>query len=347
MEIFFGNTRNKLTSMVLAIVVWAYAFGNTGHEETREAVIRLQPSSTDEQIILSQKITESRMMGQPGDTYTGNCRVMISGPRNALARFFEESPQMIGTLVVDKSGPIQLRSEEAFDLPPGLTIQSVDPSGVEVVVDSLIRVQRGLRPITKGQPATGYQITSEDVRVMPDSVTLVGPRTILEGDQVNVLSREIDVRNLSEALIVDDVELLITGDDSGLVRFDPPSAAFTGKVEIKPSQNLEEATAEVSVKYVVEGGVTLEINGDQSVKVTVKGIEEDLDQWKKNVDEGRFYLLVRAKDTNGSSLNPTADEVFWVDGSLPARISREMIKFDKIILYSAKTIQEPREETDP
>ena len=45
METFFGNTRNKLTSMVLAIVVWAYAFGNTGHEEIREAIILLKPAN--------------------------------------------------------------------------------------------------------------------------------------------------------------------------------------------------------------------------------------------------------------------------------------------------------------
>ncbi len=346
MEFFFGNTRNKLTSMVLAVVVWAYAFGNTGHEEIREAVIRLEPSSAESLIIVSQKISDSRLMGQLGDNFSGSCRISISGPRNVLAKFSEESPQIIGTLVVERSGLIQLRSGEAFDLPPGLTIQSVDPSSIEVVVDSLVRAQREVRPFISGQPAIGYQITSEDVRAIPDVVTLVGPQSVMEGDKVNVLTREIDVSDISATLQVDEVELRITGDDSGLVRFDPPEAEFSGQVEINPSQNLEEATAEVSVRYVVEEGITLEINGDQTVNVTVRGIEEDILQWKKNVEEGRFYLLVRAKDTNGSSLNPTDDQVFWVDGSLPSRISRETIKYDKIILYSAKTIDRVGEETE-
>ncbi|MAJ29024.1 hypothetical protein CBD41_06495 [bacterium TMED181] len=346
MEFFFGNTRNKLTSMVLAIVVWAYAFGNTGHEEIREAVIRLEPSSNQEQIIVRQKISDSRLMGQPGDAFSGNIRMTLSGPRNVLARYSEESPQIIGTLFVERSGLIQLRSGDAFDLPAGLTIQSVDPSSIEVEVDALVRVQREVRPIIKGQPATGYQITSDNVKAVPKTVTLVGPKTVLEGDQVNVLSREIDVSGLSDSKTVESVELLITGDDSGLVKFDPPNAASSGQVEITLSQNLKEATAEVSVRYVVEEGVPLEINGDQSVNVTVRGIEEDILQWKENVEEGRFYLLVRAIDTNGTSLNPSADQVFWVDGSLPARISRETMKFDKIILYSAKKIDQNREEQD-
>ena len=347
MEALFGNTRNKLTSMVLAVVVWAYAFGNTGHEEIREAIILLKPASEQEQIIVEQRIIDSRLIGQRGDNFSGKVRINLSGPRNVLAKYSEESPQIIGTLTVDRSGVIQLRSGEAFDLPAGLTIQSVDPASIEVQVEDLIRVQKEVRPIIKGLPAPGYQISSEDIRAIPPVVTLVGPKTVLEGDWVNVLSREIDTSGISAPLVVDSVELLITGDDLGLVEFDPPGSRTSGKVEINPSQNLLEASAEVSVRYVVEEGLALEINGDQTVKVTVKGIEEDILQWKKNVEEGRFYLLVRAKDTNGTSLNINKDQVFWVAGSLPSRITRDAVKFDKIILYSAKKATPAVEEESP
>ena len=347
METFFGNTRNKLTSMVLAIVVWAYAFGNTGHEEIREAIIILKPANDIEQIIVSQKIDDSRLIGQRGDNFSGNVRINLSGPRNVLAKFSEESPQIIGTLTVDKSRLVQLRLEEIFDLPTGLTIQSIDPASIDVQVERLVKVQKEVRPILKGLPAPGYQINSENIRAIPPAVTLSGPESVLEGDGVNVLSREIDTNGISAPMIVDEVELLITGDDLGLVEFDPPGLRNSGKVEINPSQNLVEATAEVSVRYVVEEGVTLEINGDQMANVTVKGIEEDILQWKKNVEDGLFYLLVRASDTGGSSRNIDIDQVFWVAGSLPTRITRDSVKFDKIILYSAKKADKTGEEESP
>ncbi|NCF55760.1 MAG: hypothetical protein GWP41_05785, partial [Planctomycetia bacterium] len=85
--------------------------------------------------------------------------------------------------------------------------------------------------------------------------------------------------------------------------------------------------------------------GDQTVKVTVNGIEEDVLQWKKNVTEGRFYLLVRATDTNGNSMNPSDDQVYWLEGSLPSRITRDRVKLDKIILYSAEKIVKSVEES--
>ncbi len=344
MEFFFGNTRNKLTSMVLAVVVWAYAFGNTGHEETREAIILIEPSSSEELVIVDQRIIDSRIMGQPGDFFSGNCRVTLSGPRNVLARFSEESPLFSGKLIIEKSGQIQLRNGDAFDLPVGITIQSVDPATITVEVDQLENVEREIRPLISGQPLAGFQFTSEDVALDPSTVTLIGPKSILEGDQIKVLTREIDVSGISEPLAIEDVDLRITGDDSKLVRFILPENGMT-KLKVELRQNLTEATAEVRVRYIVDEGDDLDIRGDQTVKVTVNGIEEDVLQWKKNVTEGRFYLLVRATDTNGNSMNPSDDQVYWLEGSLPSRITRDRVKLDKIILYSAEKIVKSVEES--
>ena len=58
-EFFIGNARNKFTSLVLAVVVWAFAFGNTGHETVIEGEISVIPLS-DNQVVVKQEIAQTR-----------------------------------------------------------------------------------------------------------------------------------------------------------------------------------------------------------------------------------------------------------------------------------------------
>ena len=44
-------------------------------------------------------------------------------------------------------------------------------------------------------------------------------------------------------------------------------------------------------------------------------------------------------------MNPSDDQVYWLEGSLPSRITRDRVKLDKIILYSAEKIVKSVEES--
>ncbi|MBT5738735.1 MAG: hypothetical protein HN891_08870 [Planctomycetes bacterium] len=341
-ELLVGNTRNKLTSLLLAVVVWAYAFGNTGHEESIDAFLIVEPAAED-QVVISKTISQAKLMGQKGDPFVGRCKITLSGPRNVVARYVESELLPQGTLKVDRTGRIDLRSVDLFQLPQGLSVQGIDPSSLDVVLDSMVRVEKEVRASVRGTPGPGFVRFPGGISTDPEKITLEGPSQLLEQDVVAVLTQAIDIDGVVLPLVEATVPLVITGDDSKLIRIAEGFPA-EATVKIHLQENLTQVQALVSVRYIVDEDVDLEIRGDQSIKVTVSGVEEAVREWKKRVDEGRFYLLVRGTDTGGEGRNIPREEVRWIDGSLPDGISGDQVKLERIILYSAKRIEVPGEE---
>jgi hypothetical protein len=341
-EFFIGNTRNKLTSLVLAVVVWAFAFGNTGHEETVDGFILLEPLG-DEQVIVKQEIAQTRFLGQVGDLFSGRCRISISGPRNVLTRYLDSTQTPGGVLRVDRSGRVNLKVEDVFDLPSGLSIQSIDPSSLAVMVDSVVKVEREVKPLVSGTPGEGFVLSQGGIASEPKTTFLEGPKSLLEDDSVSVFTQEIDISGLSAAQLERTVPLVITGDNSGLIRIAGGSpSAVNVRLELQP--NLTQAQAVVSVRYIVDEEIDLDIRGDRTIKVTVSGVEEAVREWQKRVQQGTFILLVKVTNTEGENRNVPAEEVQWIEGSLPEGISRDQVKLERIILYSAESLKAPGED---
>lgn len=341
-EFFIGNARNKFTSLVLAVVVWAFAFGNTGHETVIEGVITVMPTRED-QVVVEQEIAQARYVGEPGDTFNGRVRITISGPRNVLTRYQEATPLLSGNIKVDSTGRINLGTGDPFDLPSGLSIQSIDPSSLNVTVDSVVKVEREVKPSISGTPGSGFVLYPDGIKTEPGSVSLTGPKSLVEGDNVGVLTQEIDIDGISSLLKEETVPLVIIGDNTGLVRIASGSPTEVQvRLEFKP--NLTEAQADVAVRYIVDEEADLDVRGDRTVKVTVSGVEEAVREWQKRVEQGTFYLLVKVSNTNGKNRNVPAEEVRWLEGSLPQEISRDQVKLERIILYSTQPVDAPGEE---
>ncbi|MGE4619176.1 MAG: hypothetical protein AAEJ04_05140 [Planctomycetota bacterium] len=341
-EFFIGNTRNKLTSIVLAVVVWAFAFGNTGHEETVDGFIRLEPLG-DDQVIVKQEIAQTRYLGQVGDLFSGRCRISISGPRNVLTRYLDSTQTPGGVLKVDRSGRVNLKVEDAFELPSGLSIQSIDPSSLAVIVDSVVKVEREVKPLVLGTPGDGFILSQNGIESEPKTTFLEGPKSLLEDDSISIFTQEIDIAGLSTVQLERTVPLVITGDSSGLVRIagGAPSAVMV-RLEMEP--NLTQSQAVVSVRYIVDEEVDLDIRGDRTIKVTVSGVEEAVREWEKRVKQGVFFLLVKVTNTEGVNRTVPAEEVQWLEGSLPEGISRDQVKLERIILYSAQSMEAAGED---
>ncbi len=341
-EFLIGNTRNKLTSLVLAVVVWAFAFGNTGHEESVDAFL-LVGAAAETHVVVSQDIEQSRLGSQIRDEFDGRCRVTLIGPRSALTRFLESNPVPKGELKVERSGRFDLREGGLFSLPVGLSVQSVDPSELQVVVEQVVRAERDVRASVSGTPGPGFVSFPGGIKADPATVTIEGPESLLGDDTVGVLTQEIDIEGMATSQRELTVPLVITGDDTGLVKIADgfPKEAV---VRIELQQNLMQVQAEVSVRYIVDEDVDLNIRGDRSIKVTVSGIEEAVIEWQKRVEQGNFYLLVKVSDTGGESRNVPEEDVRWIDGSLPAGISRDQVKLERIILYSAEPHDAPGED---
>ena len=341
-EFFIGNTRNKLTSLLFALVVWAFAFGNTGHEENVEGFILVQPQGKD-RVVVKQEIAQSRLVGQTGDPFTGRCRISISGPRNVLTRYLESTERLSGTIQIEGSGRVDLIGGNVFDLPSGLSIKSIDPSWLTVIVDQVGKVEREVKPMISGTPGQGFILFPAGISSEPSSVFLEGPQELLEGDGVGVFTQEIDIAGISTEQLEQTVSLVITGDDSGLVSIASGSPSeVTIRLEFQP--NLTQAQAEVSVRYIVDEEIDLDIRGDRTIKVTVSGVEAAVREWEKRVQQGAFYLLVKVTNTEGENRNVPTDEVKWIEGSLPDGISKDQVKLERIILYSAQLLEASGED---
>ena len=165
-EFFIGNARNKFTSLVLAVVVWAFAFGNTGHEAVIEGVISVVPTRGDH-VVVKQEIAQTKFAGEVGDSFNGRVRISISGPRNVLTRYQEATPLLSGTLEVESSGRVNLGTGDPFDLPSGLSIQSIDPSSLNVIVDSVVKVEREVKPSISGTPGPGFVLYPDGIQAEP------------------------------------------------------------------------------------------------------------------------------------------------------------------------------------
>ena len=340
-EFFIGNARNKFTSLVLAVVVWAFAFGNTGHETVIEGEISVIPLS-DNQVVVKQEIAQTRFVGQVGDRFSGRVRISISGPRNVLTRYHESTPLLSGTIRAERSGRLILGTGDPFDLPSGLSIQSIDPSSLNVVVDPVVKVEREVKPMISGTPGPGFVLYPGGIESEPKVVLLEGPQSLLEGESVGVLTQEIDIDGISTLNLEQTVELVIVGNEAGLVTIASGSPSEV-QVRLEFQPNLTQAQAEVSVRYIVDEEVDLDIRGDRTIKVTVSGVEEAVREWQKRVELGTFYLLVKVTNTDGENRNVPAEEVRWLEGSLPQQISRDQVKLERIILYSAQSPEAPVE----
>ncbi|RTZ89264.1 MAG: hypothetical protein DSY81_06535 [Bacillota bacterium] len=333
-EFLIGNTRNKLTSLFLAVVVWAYAFGNTGHEESFDAFMFVEAAS-ETHVVVTQEIAQSRLSSQIGQEFTGRCRVTLAGTRTVLTRFLESNPLPRGELKVERSGRFDLREDGIFALPAGLSIKSVDPSALQIVVEQVVRAERDIRVSVSGTPGPGFVSFPGGIKADPATVTIEGPESLLGDGGVAVLTQEIDIEGAVTSQLELTVGLVITGDDTGLVTI-APGFPLEAVVRIELQQNLTQVQAEVSVRYIVDEDVDLVIRGDRSIKVNVSGFEEAVKEWQRRVELGNFYLLVKVSDTGGESRNVPEEDVRWIDGSLPAGISRDQVKLERIILYSAK-----------
>jgi hypothetical protein len=323
-----------LTSLVLAVVVWAYAFGNTEHERIFDADMSVV-AAAETHVVVTKEIAQARLSSQIGQKFKGSCRVTLAGTRTVLTRFLESNPQPKGELKVERSGRFDLREDGIFALPAGVSIKSVDPSALQIVVEQLVRAERDVRVSVSGTPGPGFVSFPGGIKADPATVTIEGPESLLRDGGVAVWTHEIDIEGAVTSQLEQTVGLVITGDDTGFVTIAPgfPQEAV---VRIELQQNLTQVQAEVSVRYIVDEDVDLVIRGDRSIKVTVSGIEEAVKEWQKSVELGNFYLLVKVSDTGGESRNVPEEDVRWIDGSLPAGISRDQVKLERIILYSAK-----------
>ncbi len=165
-------TRNwglKIISLVLAIGTWYYAVGEENIEITRVIPLKIQMSNTQMTVSeISTKVVE----------------VTLSAPRALIVNLASQDIQ-----AVHKIGPeTKAAGEYSFRLEPSeirlpsfqIRVTKIVPEVLTVKLDELVVQKLEIQPDFVGEPAIGYKLLADEVRMDPNAILTQGPKGVLE-----------------------------------------------------------------------------------------------------------------------------------------------------------------------
>lgn len=159
----------KVISLILAIGLWYYAVGEENIEVTR--VIPLKIVLENGQMTISE-------------VSTGVVEVTLSAPRSFVVNLASQGIQAVHRIgkEIKTAGEYSFRVEPNEIQLPGFQVRvlNIKPDTVTVTLDELIVQKIEIEPDFKGEPAIGYKLLSDEVRLDPNAVLVQGPKSVLE-----------------------------------------------------------------------------------------------------------------------------------------------------------------------
>lgn len=159
----------KIISLILAIGLWYYAMGEESIEVTR--VIPLKIQMNNEQMIISDMTTRS-------------IQVTLSAPRSLIVNLASQDIEAVHKI----GSEVKTAGEYAFRIEPGeirlpsfqIRVVNILPGTVTAKLDELIVQKLEIQPDFIGEPAMGYKVLTEDIKMDPNAVLAQGPKGELE-----------------------------------------------------------------------------------------------------------------------------------------------------------------------
>lgn len=159
----------KAISLILAVGLWYYAVGEENIEVTR--VIPLRIELANEQMTVSEVSTRV-------------VEVTLSAPRALIVNLASQSIQAVHHFGKDikAAGEYSFRVEPSEISLPSFQVRvvSIRPESVTVKLDELIVQKLEIQPDFTGDPAIGYKLLVDEVRMDPNAVLAQGPKGVLE-----------------------------------------------------------------------------------------------------------------------------------------------------------------------
>jgi len=176
-SIFLGNLGLKLFSLLIALLLWLFVMG--AEDITITANIRMSIQSADDKVLVSD--------------VPDRVNVTVSGPW-ASVKGWDWKNHLVDLDFRDlELGPTVIYLEESkLKLPPGLTLERVNPS--EITINYAKKASKKVKvvPVWVGSPRFGYMV--ENASIDPAEITIVGAESdLLIVDEV--LTEEIDVED--------------------------------------------------------------------------------------------------------------------------------------------------------
>ena len=171
----------KVISLVLAIGTWYYAVGEENIEVTR--VIPLKVEMESEQMTVSEisvRVVE----------------VTLSAPRALIVNLASQDIQALHKIgsEVKTAGEYSFRLEPSEIRLPSFQIRVIRivPETVTVKLDELMVQKLEIKPDFVGEPAIGYTLLTEEIRMDPNAILTQGPKGVLE-QMTTALTEPIDL----------------------------------------------------------------------------------------------------------------------------------------------------------
>jgi len=175
------NLGLKIISLVLAIGTWYYAVGEENIEVTRVIPLKIQ--------LASAQMTVSEISAK-------DVQVTLSAPRVLIVNLASQDIQ-----AVHKIGPeIKTAGEYSFRLEPTeislpsfqIRVVRIVPEVMTVKLDELIVQKLEIQPDFVGEPAIGYKLLTDDLRMDPNAILAQGPKGVL-GQMKSAKTESIDL----------------------------------------------------------------------------------------------------------------------------------------------------------
>lgn len=330
-RLFLTNWKNKGTSLVFAILIWAFAFENSKYD--RELSVPVRITSAD-----PAKVVVGIHLPETGDALPVPLvvEVTVKGPRNKIEEIREATPPLVGRFSVLSSGLQSIEDSEFYEgLLPGVTVESVTPKSVDVKLDKLETKTVAVEPNLQGRPASRFQaLTPADIAegTTPARVQVVGPSSVLPRVKVTTERQSIEGLEGPEEFRL---RLLLTDRSRPGNRLEGVRFADDSEVEavvvVRPRSALLPGRFTVPIRWGVPSDPNLpsfRITGgsDQQVGLSCQGTPESLEAVQALIDSGSFEIWVPIRDFSGLSVN--TDEFLWPEEILPEDIIRSSVKFD-------------------
>lgn len=243
----------KLVALALAVGLWFYAVGEESVEVERTVPLQIHVKNKQMSILKAS---------------VKSVRVKLAAPRTRISEITSKdihAKHVIGS-EVKTAGDYSFRLEaREIEVPsPDIRVMELSPSVVVVTLDEVIVQKLLIKPSFIGEPAYGYKVKEDEIRIDPNALLVEGPKGKLEmmdsipTEKIDLVGRirslrrtvKLDlpdgIRSLSEEMI--DIMIPIK-EESGEKAFEN----IPIKVLQAPGQGLNYEISAQTISFVLKG----------------------------------------------------------------------------------------------
>ncbi|MEW6220580.1 MAG: CdaR family protein [Thermodesulfobacteriota bacterium] len=170
----------RLLSFLFAMFLWYFVVGEDKVDTT--VIVPVEILNLPQGLVIA-------------NPFKKQLEVTVNGPRSVIRALGDQNLTRAVDLTRATPGPVVIQNQTAdIRFPRGVTVQRIQPSHINLLLDTLIRKELPIRPLADGQPAEGFVVHS--VTVEPAKLDISGPKSFLS--PLDYLTTDpIDVRGLS------------------------------------------------------------------------------------------------------------------------------------------------------